>query len=207
MNASKQIQQEGDIQRVFDFSIDMLGIANFQGYITRLNPAWEDTLGYTPDELMEHPYLDFIHPDDVERTLEEAKKLSEGASVLHFENRYRCKDGNYKWLSWQANPDIEAELIYFVARDVTAMRQLNEELEQHRNHLESLIAQRTREVERINHAYRTLSAGNQLLVRATDEKRLLQDVCNVIVDVGGYRMAWVGYKVEDEAETVRPMAW
>src|SRR5438132_988155 len=96
-----------DLLHFFDHSIDLLCIADFDGYFKRLNPAWEKTLGYSAAELMARPYVEFLHADDVARTLEEAEKIHEGSDAFRFENRYRCKDGSYRWLRWQATPDTE----------------------------------------------------------------------------------------------------
>ena len=84
--------------RFFDLSIDMLTIAHFSGYFKRLNAAWERTLGFTRQELQSMPMFDFVHPDDRERTREQNRKVRAGEQALGFENRYRCKDGSYKWL-------------------------------------------------------------------------------------------------------------
>jgi len=110
---------EEGLERLFMLSIDLLCIAGFDGLFKRLNPAWERTLGYSVEELLSKPYLDFIHPDDIESTIEEAQKLTTGAQTISFENRYRCKDGSYKWLQWSAAPSIEQQLIYAAARDIT----------------------------------------------------------------------------------------
>jgi PAS domain S-box-containing protein len=97
-------QTEEILDRFFTASLDMLCLADFRGYFKRLNPAWERTLGFTAEELSGHPFLDFVHPDDREITLAEMKKLSEGLNTISFENRYRCKDGTYKWLLWNSTP-------------------------------------------------------------------------------------------------------
>ncbi|HEV2492558.1 MAG TPA: response regulator [Terriglobia bacterium] len=103
----------------FDLTLDMLAIAGFDGYFKLLNPAWERTLGFTQEELRSRPYLDFVHPDDRRSTLTEAGKLTTGAHVISFENRYEAKDGSYKWLLWTATPLPEQKLIYAAARDIT----------------------------------------------------------------------------------------
>src|ERR1022692_1612452 len=95
---------EEEMRFFFDLSLDLLCIADFKGRFTRLNPAWEDALGYTREELMSASYVSFIHPDDVGATEAEAQKISEGTVTLSFENRYRCKDGSYIWLLWHAKP-------------------------------------------------------------------------------------------------------
>ncbi|MEW5980494.1 MAG: PAS domain-containing protein [Acidobacteriota bacterium] len=114
---------EGDRDRLFTLSHDMICIAGFDGYFRRLNPAWEKTLGFTAQELLSAPYLEFVHPEDREATVAKATKLSEGLEVISFENRYRCRDGSYKWLLWNATPSMDHQLIYAIARDITERRQ------------------------------------------------------------------------------------
>ncbi|HJY88449.1 MAG TPA: ATP-binding protein [Candidatus Acidoferrales bacterium] len=113
------LRSEEELERLFTLSPDLLCIAGFDGIFKRVNPAWERALGYTVEELISKPYLDFIHPDDIESTIEEAYKLTTGATTVFFDNRYRSKDGSYKWLQWSATPNIEQQLVYAAARDIT----------------------------------------------------------------------------------------
>jgi PAS domain S-box-containing protein len=129
------------VERFFALSIDMLCIANFRGYFVRLNPAWEATLGFTREELQSRPMFDFVHPDDRERTLEQNRKVRAGAQALVFENRYRCKDGSYKWLLWNATADLDAGLIYSVARDITERKLAEEERERLVRELQTALAE------------------------------------------------------------------
>jgi PAS domain S-box-containing protein len=119
---------EGELGTLFRMSRDMLCVAGFDGYFRRLNPAWEETLGYTLEELMSRPYVEFVHPDDRSATAAEAQSGTTGHSTLAFENRYRCKDGSYRWLAWTATPHLEQELSYAVARDVTEQKRAEREL-------------------------------------------------------------------------------
>src|SRR5207302_3901840 len=82
----KRIQQERN--QFFNITLDMLCVADFAGYFRRLNPSWQRTLGWTAEELMAKPYLEFVHPDDRDNTIAEAATLHEGASTISFENRY-----------------------------------------------------------------------------------------------------------------------
>jgi len=110
------------LDHFFELSPDLLCIAGADGYFKRLNPAWQRILGHTAEELMSRPYQEFVHPDDVARTdAESVEQLGQGRNTLAFENRYRCRDGSYRWLTWNAIPTPEG-LVYAVARDGTAQR-------------------------------------------------------------------------------------
>lgn len=108
-----------DADRLFSASPALLGIAGMDGYFKRVNPAFEKTLGYPPEEFFSRPFIDFVHPEDRARTLAELDRLARGDSTAHFENRYRCKDGTYRWLLWTALPHADEGLIYTTALDVT----------------------------------------------------------------------------------------
>ena len=114
---------EEDRRRFFTLSQDVFCTLGFDGYFKDLNPAWEKTLGYTKAELLATPFIEFIHPDDREATLAEAEKVSGGKRLIAFENRYRCKDGSYRWFQWSVTPVIEDRVMYGVARNVTERRQ------------------------------------------------------------------------------------
>ena len=119
-----------DLDRFFALSIDMLCIAHFSGYFKRISPSWERTLGFSREELQSRPMFEFVHPDDLERTLEQNRKVRAGGQALGFENRYRCRDGSYKWLLWNATADLDHQVIYSVARDITERKQAEQEREQ-----------------------------------------------------------------------------
>lgn len=121
-----RVAQEAD--RWFSISDEMCAVANFDGYFTRVNAAWTDCLGYTAEELLEKPYIEFVHPDDLERTQKEAAGLVDPEhSTVHFENRYRAKDGSWHWLLWSSRSD--GELIYAAARDITDRKRLETTLQ------------------------------------------------------------------------------
>jgi PAS domain S-box-containing protein len=128
-------------QRFFDLSIDMLAVLGFDGYFKRLNHAWETTLGFTPAEMMSRPFIDFVHPDDRERTLSQNRDVRGGGRAALFENRYLCIDGSYKWMLWNARRDPDRQMIYAVARDMTARKQAEAEREQLVRELREALAE------------------------------------------------------------------
>jgi PAS domain S-box-containing protein len=116
------------MDRFFRMSADMLCVAGTDGFFLELNPAFERVLGYSLEELKQKPFIEYVHPDDQASTLAEVEKLSAGAVTLHFENRYRCKDGSYRWLQWTSQPDTKRGLLFAVARDVTESKEREERL-------------------------------------------------------------------------------
>ncbi len=116
----KRMEEERD--RLFNLSIDMLCVAGFDGRFRQVNPAWTRTLGWTVAELTKLAYVELVHPDDLPATAAAIEHLRGGQELRSFENRYRCKDGTYRWLSWNSYPLPEQELIFAVSRDVTEIK-------------------------------------------------------------------------------------
>jgi PAS domain S-box-containing protein len=129
VNATRRAKAQDELDRIFNLSSDLIAVADFEGHFTRVNPAAEQVLGYTQEELLARPYLDFVHPDDRGETAAEASAIAHGKSALSFENRYVRKDGSVRVLEWTSTPVIEDRAMYGVARDVTERRQAETELE------------------------------------------------------------------------------
>ncbi|MGB8543674.1 MAG: PAS domain S-box protein [Candidatus Acidiferrales bacterium] len=117
-----------ELDKFFTLSLDMLCIAGTDGFFKRLNPSWPKKLGYSIEELTTTPFIDFVHRDDREATIQEVEKLSVGIDTISFENRYRCRDGSYRHLSWNATSFVERQLIYAIGRDVTKLKQTEQAL-------------------------------------------------------------------------------
>jgi PAS domain S-box-containing protein len=124
---SRRRRAERELEGIFNLSLDLLCIIGDDGYFKRVNPAFEQTLGYTSEELLSKPIIDFVHPDDRARTKNAHSDLISGNDVIRFENRYLCRDAGERWLQWSARPVPDEGLIYAAARDVTNSRRASEE--------------------------------------------------------------------------------
>jgi PAS domain S-box-containing protein len=118
-DVTQRMRTEIELNNFFFLSNDLLCLANYDGYFLKLSKAWEKVLGYSVEELTAQPFVNFIVPEDVERTDNEMQKLFQGIPVLGFTNRYQCKNGEIRYLRWNGSPDTNTSLIYCVVRDVT----------------------------------------------------------------------------------------
>jgi PAS domain S-box-containing protein len=128
VNAARRARAQDELDRIFTLSPDLITVADFEGHFTRVNPAVEQVLGYTEEELLARPYLELIHPDDRERTAAEADAIEQGKTTVSFENRFVRKDGSHRLLEWTTTPGVEERVMYGMARDVTERRQAETEL-------------------------------------------------------------------------------
>lgn len=113
----RNVDLDREASRWFEISEELCGVANHEGYLTRVNSSWTRILGYTEEELQATPYIAFVHPEDLQATEMGAMDLADGVITSHFENRYRAKDGSWRWLSWSCTSDAKA--IYASGRDIT----------------------------------------------------------------------------------------
>jgi len=143
---SKRKRAEKERDWVYKYSLDMLCVAGFDGYFRRVSPSFEKILGWSEAELLSTSIFEIIHPDDLEATCQEFKSLEGDKQAIDFENRYRCKDGSYKWLSWNSHPMIENKLIIGVARDITERKRVNKDIER----LNADLATRAADLEAAN---------------------------------------------------------
>lgn len=113
----------------FEHSLDMLCIADERGYFTEVNPSFQRALGYSKEELLSIPYLELIHPDDIDATKQTAQSLFDGCDTVSFDNRYRRKDGSYIWLNWTCPAPTETcPFLYAIARDITERKRSESEV-------------------------------------------------------------------------------
>ncbi|EMN18082.1 PAS domain S-box protein [Leptospira borgpetersenii str. Brem 328] len=103
-------KEEYNLEKLVNNSIDLLSIVDLKGKVLLVNPAFERTLGWKEEELIGRNPFHLLHPEDREITFQEFEKLNQGLPTFSFQNRYICTDGNYKYFTWTASPDLRAGL-------------------------------------------------------------------------------------------------
>ncbi|MCX6692930.1 MAG: PAS domain S-box protein [Methanoregula sp.] len=121
------LKKTEELDRFFTINLDLLCIADTDGVFHRLNRQWESTLGYPLEDLEGKKFLDFVHPDDIPATLAAVQALFGKTDVINFVNRYRCRDGTYRWIEWRSTTS-DGKLIYAAARDITERKRAEQEL-------------------------------------------------------------------------------
>ena len=186
-------ESEERFGRVFEEGPTGMAMLDETFHFIQVNPAFASMLGYSEAELRTMTFTDVTHPDHVQQDVEQVRRLLRGElSVYRTEKRYIAKSGKELWGQVQVSVlrNADGAFRYFLAiiGDITERKRAEEELR------------------RVNRALRTVSECNQAMVRAPDEVTLLTDICRLLVEQGGYRMAWVGFAEQDEAKSVRPVA-
>jgi PAS domain S-box-containing protein len=116
------------IELFFDHSLDIMVLIGFDNKIKLVNPSFEKILGWKKEEVILKLFQDFLHPDDIEKSLKEAKAHESGTNAVRFENRYRCKNGSYRWISWNSHPLTEKKVVVGIGRDITERKKAEDEL-------------------------------------------------------------------------------
>lgn len=130
-------EKSRELENYFTYALDLFCIADTDGYFHRLNREWEKVLGYRLRDLEGKRFLDFVHPDDLDATLEAIAALDSQKEVLSFVNRYRCSDGSYRWIEWRSFPT--GKFIYAAARDITKRKLMEEELRENQQFLKNVF--------------------------------------------------------------------
>lgn len=140
-DVTARVEAEEERDRLFNVSLDLLAVGGFDGYLQQVNPAWVRVLGWSRDELMSRPVLEFIHPAD--RALAEAanRALAEDRVVADLGTRFSCRDGTYRWLSWSSFPYPDRRLVFSVVRDITEQKDAERRLLDYQDRLRALSAQ------------------------------------------------------------------
>ncbi|MEJ0084633.1 MAG: PAS domain S-box protein [Pseudomonadota bacterium] len=187
---------EGELNKFFSLSLDFLVISSVDGYFKRVSSAVFDVLGWTPEEFTSRPYLDFVHPDDLPKTIQQVERqMKTGERVLHFENRYRHKDGSWRVLSWRSMP--QGELMYGTARDVTDAAAAAEALRDAHDKLELRVEQRTGELAAANKSLRQSEHRFRTLIENGADGIALVDADNKILYLSPSVAHVEGYSAEE----------
>lgn len=213
-------REKEDWDWFFDHSMDILCIASLDGYLKRVNKAFTDTLGFSPEDLLKSPFIDFVHPDDVENTLIALKALGEGSDCINFENRYRDVSGEWHWLSWRCPAlTYEANKLFAIATDITESKQTQAEIlyrarhdyltgllnraafehelnaailrtERHDSSQIALILIDLDGFKRVNDDYGH-AVGDQVLRQTANRFKSIQRKNDVVCRIGGDEFVWV----------------
>ena len=158
-NCKKNNQK--DLDRIFNVTSHMVCIASATGYFLKISPAFIETLGFSEKELLTKPFLELVHPEELESTINNMKILARGVPIIRFSNRYICKDGSYKWLEWTSRCFDNAGDIYAIAHDITERKKAEEDLSKLIMLQESLGVQFL-----INHSY--LNSDMNFITKVTN---------------------------------------
>lgn len=155
-NVTEAVRMERDHNRFFELATEILVKVDYEGYFLEVNSACESVLGWTPQDMIGQRWVQFLHPADIEMTYAKLERVFEGEECRHFQNRYICKDGNHRWLSWNTFTVPEERVIYCTATDITQSRRLQAvtegqkralEMSVHGNPLPSILEQLIRTME------------------------------------------------------------
>ncbi len=139
IDITERKQAEEERARILVLSQDLICIVGMDGFFKYVNPAWQQVLGYSSEELLTRPFLDFIHPDDHTKNDEELEKLIAGQPIIDFENRYIHRDGSIRNISWRVTPIPDEKINYCIGRDITDRKRAEEALHKSTAHLHTLI--------------------------------------------------------------------
>ncbi len=137
VDITKERAQLSELDSFFEINLDLLCIADMQGNFLKVNKEWANTLGYSRKELLNRPFLELVHPDDMEATLYAMSRLGNQEQVINFVNRYRCRDDSYKYIEWRSMP--HGSFIFAAARDITENKQFEKQLKDQKEQFELVI--------------------------------------------------------------------
>jgi PAS domain S-box-containing protein len=190
---SKKLEEsESKYRMLIENQTDLVVKVDVEGKFLFVSPSYCRMFGKTEEELLNKSFMPLVHEEDRQSTADALASLFHAPHTAYMEQRAMTKDG-WRWLAWVdtalLNEKNEVESIIGVGRDINDRKLAEEVLHQ------------------TNRELRAISSCNQTLLRAVDEQTLLDEICRIICDEAGYRMAWVGYAEHDEAKTIRPVAF
>ncbi len=170
-----------ELEKIFNFSPDMIGSGSLDGYFTKINSSFEELLGYSEKEFLRKPFLSFVHQEDVEKTAEALATAGKGKNHTFIENRYKCKNGSYKWIEWKVQSLSEENRFITVGRDITNRKQTEKDRFAHLSFLEN--------TDRLDRAIRN----------ATDLEQMMGNVLETALSIFSCDRAWLLFPCDPDA--------
>ena len=179
---------KAELDRIFNLSPDFVGYGNLDGVFTKVNKALYSILGYKEEEFLKQPFMNFIHPDDLATTGAELQKAQEGMTNIAIDNRYRCKDGVYKWIAWSVVSDLSKNEFLAVGRDISDRKEAELALKDREKTLEKQIELRTCELEeKVRElGFQKLALDEHSIVSVTDVNGKITYVNQKFCEVSGF---------------------
>ncbi len=197
---------EREHKRIFELSMDMIGYADIDGKIIEVNPACEKILGWKQEEFIGSSFFDYIHPEDQDATYKATEKLADGEPVEGFTNRYRCKDGSYRWLSWNSYPELDLHRAFFVARDITYAMKAKEELRNAHDRLEVKVEERTADLKRAVKQVQALRNIDMAITSSLDLRVIFKAILDEVTSLLNVDGAAI-MRVDPNTATLHYKAW
>ena len=185
---------EEDKLQIFNLSVNLLALAGFDGYFKEVNPAWTNALGWNEDELLNRPFTDLIHPDDLKTAVTAMDELRAGEGVVRMENRCRTNKGDYRWLSWKTLAGADREVIYCVAQDVTDLKEAERRrLEGER--IKAAISTAGAACHQLNQPLQVIAAKIELMQLKPEQAGLEADLEDLLKEIE--RMAQITHRLQN----------
>ncbi|HEY1025182.1 MAG TPA: PAS domain S-box protein, partial [Sphingobacteriaceae bacterium] len=185
-NHLQRKRSEDELNQYFRMSHDMLFILGYDGYFKKINPAFTAVLGYSENELLERPFIEFVFADDLKTTENLGKRIRNGEPVHHFKNRYVTKSGQVRWLEWNTTPIRREKMLFGIARDVTSQETMEREIWRQQRQFAALFEEAPVSMAILKGPDLIFESANALYYKLTGKKNIIgKTVKEVFPEVHG----------------------